>query len=372
MATSKVEYGSDLQRRKWMMDGLLEQTDKSFWMPMVETSSKGVVYQAKNGSAKEGHTIVFDYSGKLAGRAIKGRDTATGKGEQKKRFSDKLTVNRYRMVVDNGDTFDGVDSGNLSLTQHSDSREKLSDLFMRWRDQALFDAAQGCVGTVPTHRIDIAKANFGYDALLDIEDKIKTSSNFTHGGIRKPLDPYKIKDGHNCWLFVVDTRMATIIKQDSKYQSLQFNADVRGAENRVFKGIIGKIGSLFILEAPTFFGDTNDASATFDLDTTSVEIAGLRRYDVTNSAWSGQAGYDPTSAQKSRGFLLGAGALQYAFGKMPDYKFNESPDFKITSESALETWCNFKKTLLITENSSDYNQAKVANIDYGIIAVDVA
>ena len=72
------------------------------------------------------------------------------------------------------------------------------------------------------------------------------------------------------------------------------------------------------------------------------------------------------------GSLLGASALQYAFGKMPDYKFNESPDFKITSESALETCFEFQQTLLITENSSDCQQALVANIDYGIIAVDVA
>ena len=63
------------------------------------------------------------------------------KGEQKKKFSDKITVDRYRLVADNGDSFDAVNIGDLSISQHSDSRIKLGDLFTRFKDQALFDTA---------------------------------------------------------------------------------------------------------------------------------------------------------------------------------------------------------------------------------------
>ena len=67
---------------------------------------------------------------------------------------------------------------------------------------------------------------------------------------------------------------------------------------------------------------------------------------------------------------MGAGAVQMAFGKMPDYHWQPSEDFGITSESALEVWMTTKKTNLTSE-TAEYNQAKIANLDFGVIAVDV-
>ena len=92
---------------------------------------------------KEGHTVTFDWDGNLSGKAIRGKNSAFGKGEQKKKFSDKITVERFRLVVDNGDDFDAVDIGDLSISHHGDSRNKLGDLFTRFKDQALFYAASG-------------------------------------------------------------------------------------------------------------------------------------------------------------------------------------------------------------------------------------
>jgi hypothetical protein len=69
--------------------------------------------------------------------------------------------------------------------------------------------------------------------------------------------------------------------------------------------------------------------------------------------------------------LLGQNAVQLAFGKMPDYKFQASTDFAIKSESALETWMECQKTILVPETAGDYAAAKVANMDWGVIAVDV-
>jgi len=124
-----------------------------------------------------------------------------------------------------------------------------------------------------------------------------------------------------------------------------------------------------IVEAEAFFGETEGTDATaLGLNQSEIEIAGLRQYDATNSAWSGQAGF--ATAEYSRNLILGASALQSAFGKMPDYKWQPSQDFGIKSESALEVWMETQKTNMTAENS-DYKQAKVASMDAGVIALDV-
>jgi len=174
--------------------------------------------------------------------------------------------------------------------------------------------------------------------------------------------------------------MATSLKTSTGYQNLVFNADVRGNNNRAITSIIGKIGRFVIVEASDFFGYT-EGSGNFGLEDSEVEIAGLRKYltdgtvDATTPlvAWEGQDtfSYDTAANIMSRGLILGQSALQAAFGKMPDYKFQESTDFGITSESAIEFWTNAQKTVLTLEGGEDYKQAKILDLDYGVIAVDL-
>lgn len=385
MATAVVKIGSDLQRKRWMREGLIQGASRSFWNPMTGSSKDSVVFQANNENAASGHTVVFDFDGNLSGKATKGKETAYGKGEQKKKFSDKITVERYRIPVDNGDAFDGVNIGDLSITQHADSRAKLSDLFVRWKDQALFDAAQGNIITndtgrqAPSHVIDLG-TTFTFNQLLDIEKTLKTSQGYTSGGVRRPLDPYRTKKGDNgmerpLWIMVIDSSMANILRKDTAgYQTLVKDGDIRGQNNRNFSGIIGQIGALLVIEAPQFFGATGGSAAGWGLNDSEVEMCGLRQYDGASAAtavWSGQEGFDYGSSNlHSRGVILGTGALQIAFGKQPDYKFQASQDFGIKSESALEVWTEVRKTKLVEENGA-YKQAKVSGIDYGVVAVDL-
>lgn len=362
-----IAITSDLKRKKWMREGLVQAKSKSFWAPYTGMSADSVVVQANNTNAGDGHTVVFDYDGNLAGKAVKGKDTAFGKGEQKKKFSNKITVDRYRLVADNGDAFDAVDVGDLSLSQHSDSRDKLGDLFVRFKDQALFDAAQGANGQAPSHVIDLG-STLDYNTLVNLETYIKTSSGFTTGGARTPLAPFRLADGKPMWLFIVDPFMAQKLKVASGYQTIVVNADVRGNENRALKGVIGKIGSLLVVEADAFFGYTGHTSTTIGMQDTEIEIAGLRRKD-SGSNWTGQTDFNAALALNSYGLLVGKNALQMGFGKMPDYKFQESEDFGIKSESALEVWMNVQKTILLAE-TEDYRAAKLAGFDYGVIAVE--
>jgi hypothetical protein len=374
MTTAVVPIGSDLKRKKWMREGLIQAASKSFWSPLTGRTKDSVIYQVNNESAAAGHTVVFDFSGNISGKATKGKETAYGKGENKRKFSDKITVDRYRIPVNNGDEFDGVDIGDLNITQHSDSRSKLSDLFVRFKDQSVFDSAQGLLGQTPTHVIDLG-TTFVYNTLLDIENTLKTSQGFTTGSIRRPLDPYITMDGRPFWLFVIDSAMARMLRSDTAgYQTLMSQGDVRGKENRVIKGVIGKLGQLLILEADQFFGFTEGATAGWGLNDSEIEISGLRQYDgatASSAPWTGQEGFEYESSNlHSRGLIMGAGAIQMAFGKMPDYKWQPSEDFGITSESAVEFWMETKKTRLVAEND-DYKSAKIADIDYGVIAVDV-
>ena len=374
MTTAVLALSSDLKRKRWMREGMIQAASKSFWSPLTGSSKDGIVYQVNNTSASEGHTVVFDFSGNITGKAKKGKETAYGTGEAKRKFSDKITVERYRMVVDNGDEFDAVDIGDLKISQHSDSRSKLSDLFIRFKDQALFDAAQGLLGQAPSHTIDLV-TTFTFDTLTDIETTLKTSNGFTTGGVRRPLDVYQTKDGEPCWLFVIDAAMAAKLRKDTAgYQLIMSSADVRGSQNRNIKGVIGRIGSMLIVQADQFFGATDGTTSGWGLNDSEIEISGLRQYDgaaPTSALWTGQEGFDYASADlHSRGLILGAGALQLAFGKHPDYKWQPSEDFGITSESALEVWLETQKTNLTAENA-EYKTAKVSDLDYGVIAVDV-
>lgn len=375
--TAVVALTSDLKRKKWMREGLVQAASTSFWNTYTGSSAESIVFQANNSNAGSGHTVVFDFDGNIAGKAIKGKDTAYGKGEQKKKFSDKLTVERYRLVADNGDDFDGVDIGDLSITQHADSRSKLGDLFIRFKDQAIFDAAQGNLGQAPSHTIDLGTA-LTFANLNTIEKIIKTSNGFTTGGVRRPLKPFKLADGKPIWLFIIDSAMKTMLMQDTTavngFATIMAQADMRGNNNRMISGVVGKVGNLLIVEAEQFFGSTSAEVTNWGLDASEIEVAGLRQYsgaDPTTAPWTGQSTFDYSHANlHSRGLILGAGALQAGFGKMPDYKFQESQDFAIKSESAVEFWMETQKTNLTAENS-DYSAAKIAALDYGVIAVDV-
>lgn len=380
MGTAAVAYSSDLVRKRWMREGLIQAASKSFWSPFTSTDKNGVVFQANNENSGEGHTIVFDFDGNLSGKAIKGKDTAYGKGETKKKFSDKLTVERYRLVADNGDKFDGVNIGDLSISEHSDSRSKLGDLFIRFKDQALFDSAQGNLlqsdGTAQasTHNIDLG-TTFDFNTLITIETTLKTGNGFVGGLVRRPPEPYITKDGRPMWIFVIDSAMAGMLRKDTTgFQAIMRDGDWRGEQNRNIKGVVGTIGSLMIVQADQFFGATAGTTTGWGMDSSEVEISGLRQYSGTNPAsslWTGQVGFDYASATlHSRGLILGAGGLMLGMGKQPDYKWQPSQDFAIKSESALETWMEVRKTKLLAENE-DYKLAKITGIDYGVITVDV-
>ncbi len=376
-ATGVVQINSELIRKGWMLEGMVQGKTKSWWAPITGTTKAAVVYQVNDFGASNGHTVVFDYSGNLSGEGFEDKEQAYGKGESKKKFSDKLIVKRVRYAVDNGDEYDAVNIGDLDLPLHSDSRVKLSDLWSRNKDQWLFDAAQGRLNSVTnTHVIRPgAKATVGalvaadvltYDFLWDMEEMVRTGEGFAEGDKRRPLDPYQGTTDEPVWLFAIDPTMKRQLLQDGPLQSNMGVADVRGTENMLIKGQIGKIGTLLVTETPRFFG----ASSARTLAKTKTEICGLRLLDEDGLYYGEKSFGASGKIIASRGLLLGAGALQLGIGKMPEYRWQSSQDFGIDSESAVISWVGVQKTKLIAEDI-DYVDAKVAGLDYGVIAVDV-
>lgn len=373
--TGVVDYNDPLVRKTWVKKGMIQDAHKSVWSGMIGTSENAVIYQKSNFAAGEGHTVTFDFTGNLSSKAKRGQERAYGNSEQKRKFSDTLSIIRLRWSVDNGDKFDNKNIGDLSLGEHSQSRGMLNDLYMRSRDQGIFDMFQGVLNDeAPTHIIRAgAKASIAaltssdvmsYAFLKRIESILTTSMGYSVGDKRRPPDPYYTKDGEAVWFMGIDAFQYEQLITEDKFVTIMANADVRGEGNRLIKGVIAKIGKLAIVAMPNFFGETEDRA----LGASEVEIAGMRQFHENESV-SGEADFDSAGVYASRAVILGRMAGELGYGMPADYRFQESDDFQISSESALEVWMNMQKTILRASNS-DYKQAKVADVDFSCVVVE--
>ena len=136
-STGILRYGNALERKGWMVEGMLQKASESFWRGLTGNNANAVVYQKNDFGVKAGHNIIFDYSGMLATAGFRGKEQAFGNAPAKMKFSDSLTLEFGRYTVDNGMEFDAEALGDLDLASHADSREKLADNFVRAKDQML-------------------------------------------------------------------------------------------------------------------------------------------------------------------------------------------------------------------------------------------
>lgn len=373
-STGILRYGNALERKGWMVEGMIQKASESFWRGLTGNNHDAIIYQKNDFNAKVGHNIIFDYSGNLATAGFRGKEQAFGNSPAKMKFSDSLTLEFGRYTVDNGMEFDAEAIGDIDLSTHADSREKLADNFVRAKDQMFFDLGQGYLrGQAPTHVIRPGnKATIGaltatdklsWEFLVNMETIVKTGIGYTVGGRRSPMKPFKLADGRKVWLLVLDSFQIADLLKDEKFQRVYQHAEVRGIGNALISHNVTQVGSFVIMEASTFAG----SSINNQLFKTAVEIQGLRTVDE-NGTFSG-TGKAQTGKVASRGLILGAGAFQLGMGSTPDYKFQESQDFGITSESAMLLTMQADKCKLTAE-VEDYKEAKVANMDYGVAVID--
>ena len=390
--TGALPITSKLVRNTWMKEGLVQAQSQSFWSPLKGTTLDAIIVQSQTSTADDGHTIILDYDGNYAGGARKGKEKAYGYGGVKLKFSDKLTSERLRYPINNGDKFDGVNIGDLSINEHSDSRSKLADNWIRQNDQFFFDIGQGYLnGVKPTHGYivgghsaskDLVSGDtLSYNELINIEYATKTGKNWSVGGDRRPMKPYQggsENNGQNpapVYLVVLTAGQTAALKLDSGFQTIVSNADTRGRGNMALSGVIGRIGSTVYMEAPSYFGEEMTAGDN-TLGKSVVEMSGLRRVKVLadgTELFEGTAAYDAetTGGTKviDRGLIIGAGAFSEGIGMDADYKFQSSEDFGIDSESMLEWWGQAQATILKPE-TNDYKSAKIGNMTFGLSYLD--
>lgn len=374
--TGVVTYGSTLERRQWMLEGLVQKAADSFWAGLKGGSKDSIVFVTTDASKGAGHEVVFQFGGNASGAGKVDKEKLRGTEEQKKQFSDKIRVRRIRHGLDNGDEFDAINIGNQPLSSHENSRNLLADWYIRQSDQWLFDTAQGMLNSEalthivrPNDRANIsnlvAADVFGYDFLVKLERIIQSSKGYTVGGVRRRLEPFTFQGGMRKYILLIDAKQAEDMALDTTLQTILSNADVRGNDNRLIRGVMGTFRSFVIIQADDFQGATPSRT----IAKSEVEVAGLRQINQ-DGLYSGETGFDTAGKiVASRALVLGAGALQQAFGRQPDYKYAVSEDYEITSGSAIELWTNVQATVLKAENG-EYKQAKVAGFQYGIVAVD--
>lgn len=375
--TQAITYGSNLHRKSWTTEGLVQKKHVSMFTPFIGSSFDSIIVQKNMTGENKGNIIVFDYDGALSGRSIPGSEQAFGKGEQKIKFSNVLTINEQTLTVQNDREFESHSIGSTYLSEHEHSRDLLADLYHRWKDQALCDTMQSLTGEDPSHIISLS--TFGYDDVKRVEKVCKLGRGFSTpaNGVRAPLKPYKVMTGEKLntqvkyQLFLIDAEMSHQLQADEKYQTIYSNADLRGADNQAISGVVAKLGLMYIVEAPSFFGSMVEGVTTspFKFSDTFVEEAGFRTKDTVTGVWTGMEGWKTSNKQMSRGVVLGAGAIQMGMGKDADYRV-QSDDFGRMSESALIFWPGFQKTKLKLEQGKQREMAKIAELDYGIITVD--
>ena len=389
----KLALNSASVRRKWIKDGIVnESLYSSFWTMFTGKSFQNPVYMVQDTKQDDGHTVIFNFRGTSDGPATKGDDRLYGNEEDKRMFSDQVTVNRYRFGLNNGTKYDAVTAGDLSLALHSDARKYLADQFIRWKDQACFDTLQGVAGSAPTHRVSFGTNAFDYNALLDLEAAIKTG-DFSEGtantavasqwAARAPIQPIKMKGTRPMYLLVGDSKALNALKRNAAFQRIAYTGDYRGQDkNMLLTGVIGTIGNFMLMEAPSFYGfnKANIGTGTHDYNNTGTTHCGLRRFKASSTAdntlpapasWLGDSDFSTAGNEEwTRCLIVGNGALQVAVGMEPEYYWQPSEDYGITSSSALATWMGFRKTQMKVELGDDYAQG-VAGIDYGMAAVDI-
>lgn len=381
--TGMVRLGSDLERRKWVKSKMLEMSPQSFWAPYKGKDHNSIIMNVNNRKASEGNTVVFDMNGMLEGKPVRGTQTAEGTGENKKKFSSKVTIESWRWVVNNGTKFYQKAIDDLTIGQHSDSVRLLGKKWISASDQAFFDLAQ----QTSQFGMEIGYGDFNFDKLLEIDHMINTGEfpiKPANVGIRPGLQPFRNdQNGEGTYLFVIDQHMKTALLHSTGAQSFFSGTDVRGNKNRLFTGVLGRIGSLVIVVAPVFTGTSDgalvDADGYYNYDSTGVLSAGLRDCveESGTKYFRGTAGYNSrigslsgTKVRKSRGIILGAGAFQFSMGLDPEYHFNKT-DFGKFSESCLEVWCGARATQIYAENT-DYKSTSVTGYNWGTAYVDLA
>lgn len=387
--TNVVDYNSPLVRKDWVKNNLGSLAQDQFFAPYVGGSENSMIHQVESEKSDAGHTVVFQTNGSLQGNFVKGDETLIGTGEQQLVFEDKIVVEEYRTAVNLGTRYDAQEINNLESNMHSYAITELSKLWNKAKDQMIFDSMQQGA----TDRLVFN--DFNYDTIAYINQAVSTGYGYvgidnkdTKRKQRLPLVPFNgVNYGGSSeplYILFVDQSVTTAFLTNTETKNLMSSSDVRGRDNMLLRGVIGRIGNILVVNAPSFFGYSSnnffDKTRRYpNITETKIQFAGLRNYvgsddTYTPLGWSGTADFkkNATKGNKlySRCILAGASAIQFGAGRSPEYTLEEF-DHKHKAESGLSVICNAKPTILKSSNAeADYNVGITDN-SFGMIAIDI-
>ena len=432
--TGKYNKLLDQDRKEWTLKGMIGKAHKSFWGAFEGESDDSIIYVNRDLDCGVNKKAIFDYSGKLTSAGGEGMDEICDIGEEARMFSEALDMRVFNWMTKGKLKTKACDLDNLDLYANTSSRSKLFDLFYRHKDQFIFDGFIGALkGTcAPSHIYNLGRS-FKFSDIYDIaiaaregRGFVKASANGTPSTIpadvRYPLEGITLSDGSMPqYIMVITSKMEKSLKTDPQYVNINIQGDVRGSKNAILSGHIAKHEGILMVTAPVFAGMTKGKGQFNPTTDTTLTFSGLRRYAIgedkvqvfegqknfrmiedaarveASAIATAQATIDNLSTccakltadqQKeldaamkivktprtnvvySRGLLLGAAAGQLALGTAPEYQ-SWATKGKRSYESLLDVFFNFGKTSLTLTMGEDYEGAPVADIDYGVIAVDM-
>lgn len=421
--------GSPLKRNEWAAAAMLEGALQSYIAPFEGDGPTSVVHKkmmnrSVRSSSSNGHRVVFPAIGGLNRAPIVGKGQLAGTGEGQRAYSSEIVCEWIQSSVALADKFDAIDSA-LPFDDMNFAKSQLANWWVNFYDQYAFDALQGTAVRpsqagesgglqLPTHQMNFPFSGndpeFGYDQMMDIMTAAAAGDGFTSlggtgsfGGTRQSLAKpavYKGKakmrkgmsaqermmaqavDGggmYNSLFLFVDPHVYNILIQDDRMVNILQNADYRGNMNMLFKGMQGtSLDGITLIKTPLAKGTVANTSnagrgsgtlstSGFSRGQVQVDECGLRQRD-SSFMWSGQT--QSGSERWSRCVLVGRNALQSAMSTAPWMSTDDS-DHNKNIEVGLHNFMGIQKTRLRVENAGDKAGAPVANIDFGVITVDV-
>ena len=379
----KMSFGDTLRRKQWIKNGMVAAGKTSRLKRFKGRSFSSAIFVSNEGlqTNNKGNEIIYDFDGFLAQEPKEGDAHLSGTGENYKKFSASFYTRNFHNTVAIPKEWDLQEIGSMELRKTSKIRKDLSNLYKRVSDQAIFDVAQGFDETQqPTHIImpngktdvaDLAVTDTPSLALLDhiifcttVGEQFSVGDN--RGGLKQWTDSGSNGEEAEVIDLWVDYHFLRKLNQDPAWRKLHGTILTQSMKNPLHTGIITSHENLRLYRMPFFQG----TSSARDINKSSVESAGFRRYDADAGKWEGEVGFNLTSGKMTgTAVVVGAGAMIAHATACPVDPFTiEYSNHKQQKEAGLHYYMNVKRTQLF-EHNGDYAVRKMTGYDLGLINV---
>lgn len=356
MANTQVANGSSLNPIivQEKLISVMAERDNLF-APLIGTGMDSVVQKITDLQKNSGDTVKFHLGAKLTGSGVTGDSTLEGSEEAMVHYADSLLIDQIRNAV----RLDGVMTEQRSaINLRKEAGPRLGIWAREWLTELITVYASGARGVrtgliLPTSFTGFAGNSLqapdsghlliaGAGTKLGLTSSDVMTTTILDKAVRKikllintgaAMRPVSVK-GKKYFIALLTPEQIYDLRQDSKWQSAQQQANIRGEENPLFSGAEGVWNGLVIYE----------------------NAAGVLFNDYGAGANVGAA----------RAVILGAQSLGIAYGKSGaasdgNFKYIEKTDFDYYNQTG------FAVSSVVGVKKLQFNSK-----DYGTFTVDTA